>query len=626
MFQGTFLEDDQVALFSFNADGLSDVTIQSYGYAGGAFDSTTVASGGFAPSLFLFDSTGTEVASNSGGNCGSTATDPVTGECNDAFFVSPSLEAGTYTLALVEYDNNLNDSLLADGFTQTGNPGFTCAEFGANGNFCDVTTALGTERTGDYALSFSGVTSASDLTSGNSTPEPGTLLLLLGGAAMAWLFRRRSVPALLLAAAPLSMFGQVLLPSQDSYVVPGNGTNFGTVQTVTVGSSSSQGMVQFDLTHLPAGLASTQVSQALLTLFVDHVGQAGTVTVYVANGNWTEAGVNGTNAPSPGAVVANNVSVSATSSYVTVDATTAVQNWIAGTSPNNGFLILPAAAGTSVQFDSKENTSTSHAATLSISLASVGPQGPAGPQGATGPQGPSGMQGLTGATGPQGPAGPSGGANFNSTMVTQSGGQTTFTTQTGNSAPTVFTQASATWTVPAGVYSVIVEGVGGGGAGGDCGNGGAGNLKQTYFITGLTPGASIPVTVGAPGSRYTSTTGGNTYFNGNLVSSGAPGASGNGLPWYQTGGGNYASSGLPGVASPNFPGGPGGPVSGGGGGGASSYGTGGTGGWGGYWIATNPTSPPAGAWGAGGGSGASGVYGCTDVGADGAPGVLFIYW
>ena len=87
-------------------------------------------------------------------------------------------------------------------------------------------------------------------------------------------------------------------------------------------------------------------------MFVDHVGSTGTVTVYVANGNWTESAVNGTNAPAPGATVANNVMVSSTDSYLTVDATAAVQNWVAGITPNSGFLIL-SAAGANVQFDSK---------------------------------------------------------------------------------------------------------------------------------------------------------------------------------------------------------------------------------------------------------------------------------
>jgi hypothetical protein len=114
LFQGTFTEDDRVELLSFTADGSTGVTIQSYGYAGGTFDSTTIASGGFSPDAILFDDTGTEIASDSGGHCGVTGLDSITLECNDPYISEPSLAAGTYTLALVEYDNPPNDSLLAD--------------------------------------------------------------------------------------------------------------------------------------------------------------------------------------------------------------------------------------------------------------------------------------------------------------------------------------------------------------------------------------------------------------------------------------------------------------------------------------------------------------------------------
>ncbi len=203
--------------------------------------------------------------------------------------------------------------------------------------------------------------------------------------------------------APLAVFAQTILPSQDAYVVPGNGSNFGSATSIFVGSSSSQGLVQFDLTTLPPGLLSSQVQQATLTLFVNHVGVPGTVNIYAANGPWTELTVNGNSGLAPGAVVASSVNVSTTDTFVTVDATAAVQGWVTTPAGNNGFLIV--ANGTaSVQFDSKEATSTSHAAYLSLVLTDVGPTGPAGSTGATGATG-AGTAGATGATGPTGVAG-----------------------------------------------------------------------------------------------------------------------------------------------------------------------------------------------------------------------------
>jgi hypothetical protein len=103
--------------------------------------------------------------------------------------------------------------------------------------------------------------------------------------------------------------------------------------------------------QLPAGVTSAQVQKATLTLFLDHVNSAGTINVDT---------------------------VSATvDSFIAMDATAAMQGWIATPGSGNGFMIL-ANPGTSVQFDSKENTTASHPATLTIALASSGPMGPTG--------------------------------------------------------------------------------------------------------------------------------------------------------------------------------------------------------------------------------------------------------
>jgi hypothetical protein len=216
-----------------------------------------------------------------------------------------------------------------------------------------------------------------------------------------------------LALSPAAAIAQTLAPSQDAHYVPGNGGNFGTATTVTVGASGSIGLVQFDLSQLPAGLTSAQIQHAILTLFLDHVSVAGTVNIDTVSAStaWSELTVNGNSGISPGSVVATAAPVAAVNTFIAVDATSAVQSWITTPSSNNGFMIT-ANAGASVQFDSKENQSTSHPAILTIALVSAGPTGPtgaastvAGPSGATGP---SGSNGSTGATGPTGPAGVTG--------------------------------------------------------------------------------------------------------------------------------------------------------------------------------------------------------------------------
>jgi hypothetical protein len=206
------------------------------------------------------------------------------------------------------------------------------------------------------------------------------------------------VAAVFAVSSSTSALAQYLPVEQDTYFTSGNGTNFGTATTVYVdGASMSEGLIQFDLTQLPAGTTASMIQQATLTIFVDHVNNSGTINIDTASGAWTESSVNGTNAPAPSSAVATAVPVSTLNDYLSVDATAAVQGWISGTA-NNGFLIIPN-GNVSFQFDSKENTNTSHPAFLSIVLSgTAGPAGPAGPTGPTGPAGPTGAQGPAGAT------------------------------------------------------------------------------------------------------------------------------------------------------------------------------------------------------------------------------------
>ena len=218
-----------------------------------------------------------------------------------------------------------------------------------------------------------------------------------------------------LALLPMAAFAQTVPLTQDTFVAtnPPTTINYGTAVTINVGGpNTDQALVQFDLSTLPAGTTAANISKATLSLFVNKLGAAGTINVSVANGVWTEAGVNGTNAPVPATAVASGVPVLAGSEYVYVDATAAVRNWLSGTT-NNGFIITPNDGTVLVAFDSKESTTTSHPAALTITLSAsgatgaTGPTGPNGATGATGPQGATGA-GATGATGPAGPNGATG--------------------------------------------------------------------------------------------------------------------------------------------------------------------------------------------------------------------------
>jgi hypothetical protein len=184
LFQGAFAADDQVALFNITANTTETITFETYSYAGGTVNSTVIPAGGFAPAAFLFDNMG-DVLTLTNGSCSQVGTDPTTGSCNDIYF-QDTLAPGTYTLALAVYNNTPVDTSVADGFVEDGNPGFTCQEAVTSGSFCDLTTAFGTSRTGDYAVSISGADTVTQL----GVPEPGSMLLLLAGGALAALLRR----------------------------------------------------------------------------------------------------------------------------------------------------------------------------------------------------------------------------------------------------------------------------------------------------------------------------------------------------------------------------------------------------------------------------------------------------
>ncbi len=243
------------------------------------------------------------------------------------------------------------------------------------------------------------------------TPESASWVLLATGFGYCWCCGVagpgdwRWAGAMMAAVAGVgagAASAQTLSISGVTFISPGSATNYSTSPTVNVGGAGAyQGLIAFDLSGLPAGVTSASVAKASITLFVNKLGTTGNIDVYAANGPWTETTVNGTNAPTPGMVVASQVPVNAASTYVTVDATALVKAWLDGTTANSGILIAADAGSpaTSVLFDSKESSSTSHPAILQITLTGTGAQGPTGPQG---PQGPAGPQGVSGQIGPHG--------------------------------------------------------------------------------------------------------------------------------------------------------------------------------------------------------------------------------
>ena len=181
-FSGTFTADDNLRTFNFSVTGPGTVTIETFSYAGGTDPVRgAVAAGGFDPVFGLFTASGTLVGV---GDDGATRLDPVTGAAFDAF-VSMTLAAGNYFVALAEYDNYPIGPTFASGFTRTGAGNFT-STFGCSaGRFCDINAF---SRTGNFDVAITGTTVAA------AVPEPSTFALMsvaLAGVA-GWARRRRA--------------------------------------------------------------------------------------------------------------------------------------------------------------------------------------------------------------------------------------------------------------------------------------------------------------------------------------------------------------------------------------------------------------------------------------------------
>lgn len=197
----------------------------------------------------------------------------------------------------------------------------------------------------------------------------------------------------------------------------------------------------------------------------------------------------------------------------------------------------------------------------------------------------------------------------------------------------VFT-SSGTWTVPAGTTNAMVVCFGGGGGGGNAtvsstvGGGGGGGGMALKFVSGLTPGQQVAITVGAAGGSGAS--GGTSSFGAYCTATGGA-AGGSNINQSTYGGGGAGGSGtgdfvVAGTAGSNA--GTSGSYNYAGNGGNSNgafmvSGTPGVG----YAPGNNTNGGAASGYSSGGGGASRAAVGSTSYyGGAGGPGIVFVMW
>ena len=171
-FTGSLGGDNDVRLFTFTLAADSDVTLRTWSYAGGTNASgSLIGSGGFDPIVTLFAGTGPSALLLTANDDGTGVdVDPGTGSAFDSLLEILALSAGTYTVALTEFDNFASGPTLGDGFGGNNIMGFD----GRNAN---------------WALDILSVDSAHQI------PEPAGLALAMLGLAAMRTVRRPVQPA-----------------------------------------------------------------------------------------------------------------------------------------------------------------------------------------------------------------------------------------------------------------------------------------------------------------------------------------------------------------------------------------------------------------------------------------------
>ncbi len=178
-FAGSLPTPGTVQFFDFTVGVASNVTLVSYGYAGGTNAAgNIIARGGFDPILALFALPGgAKINENDDGGCGLVAADAVSGQCWDTYLTA-ALTPGNYRVSVQVYPNFSAGNNLSDGFV------------GAT-TFADVSGAPNNPRSSRWAFDVLNVEVATQ----GDVPEPASWAMLIAGFGLtgAAMRRRRQV-------------------------------------------------------------------------------------------------------------------------------------------------------------------------------------------------------------------------------------------------------------------------------------------------------------------------------------------------------------------------------------------------------------------------------------------------
>src|ERR1700712_4100271 len=122
--------------------------------------------------------------------------------------------------------------------------------------------------------------------------------------------------------------------------------NSGAISNLNGGGGFTS-LLQFDLSTLPAGTTSAQVSKAMLRVYCNRVDTPGLVSVQPVSGSWAEYGVTYDTSPVLGSAT-QIIPVAQAGTYLAIDVTALVQGWI-GT-PAKNFGVALTAGTAAVQF------------------------------------------------------------------------------------------------------------------------------------------------------------------------------------------------------------------------------------------------------------------------------------